>query len=254
MKYRATPQSNGLSPAELLFGRKIQTAGRHKSLRTNSDSQLTAVACSLDYKPTLLQVQNPMDIFKEMACYRSSPLTRNPSVRCQESLSDGGRPAQHPGDDQTIDEPVNPHHHQQPQPSTEKTQIPSPIKTGMKLLGDCGRSRSDQKAYKSSPNERERRGIRLIINIGRHESLKTNSDSQLTAVACSLDYKPTLLRVQNPMDIFKEMACYRSSPLTRKPPWPSYGLSSPCDLLHPDAKTLSVRCQEPLSEMSRVPQ
>ncbi|UYV72409.1 hypothetical protein LAZ67_9002987 [Cordylochernes scorpioides] len=104
--------------------------GRHESLRTNSDNQLTAVAYSLDYKPTLLQAQNPMDIFKEMACYMSSPLTR----KCHESLSDGGRPAQQPGDDQTIDEPVNPHRHQQPQPSTEKkTQIPSPIKTGMKL-------------------------------------------------------------------------------------------------------------------------
>ncbi|UYV69407.1 hypothetical protein LAZ67_6003487 [Cordylochernes scorpioides] len=52
--------------------------------------------------------------------------------------------------------------------------------------------------------------------IGRHESLRTNSDSQLTTVACSLDYKATLLQVQNPMDTFKEVACYRSSPLTRK--------------------------------------
>ncbi|UYV60499.1 hypothetical protein LAZ67_1001330 [Cordylochernes scorpioides] len=106
--------------------------GRHESLRTNSDSQLTTVACSLDYKATLLQVQNPMDTFKEVACYRSSPLTRK--LRCQESLSDGGRPAQQPGDDQTMDKPVGPHHHQQPRPSTEKrTQIPSPMKTGKKL-------------------------------------------------------------------------------------------------------------------------
>ncbi|UYV70662.1 hypothetical protein LAZ67_8000195 [Cordylochernes scorpioides] len=32
--------------------------------------------CSLEYKPTLPQVQNPMDIFKETACYRRSPQTR----------------------------------------------------------------------------------------------------------------------------------------------------------------------------------
>ncbi|UYV74499.1 hypothetical protein LAZ67_11003688 [Cordylochernes scorpioides] len=46
-------------------------------LMTNSDSQLTTVECSLDYKATLLQVQNTMDIFNEMAYYRSSPLARN---------------------------------------------------------------------------------------------------------------------------------------------------------------------------------
>ncbi|UYV83884.1 K02A2.6-like [Cordylochernes scorpioides] len=62
-------------PTNLLLARGNEE-GRRESLRTNSDSQLTAVACSLDYKPTLLQVQNPMDTFKEMACYRSSPLTR----------------------------------------------------------------------------------------------------------------------------------------------------------------------------------
>ncbi|UYV82347.1 K02A2.6-like [Cordylochernes scorpioides] len=65
--------------------------GRHESLRTNSDSQLTTVACSLDYKATLLQVQNPMDTFKEVACYRSSPLTRkyakSPSVMEADPLS-----------------------------------------------------------------------------------------------------------------------------------------------------------------------
>ncbi|UYV84469.1 hypothetical protein LAZ67_X002302 [Cordylochernes scorpioides] len=60
--------------------------GRNESLRTNSDSQLTAVACSLDYKATLLQVQNPMDTFKEMACYRSSPLTRKCAWRTTPSL------------------------------------------------------------------------------------------------------------------------------------------------------------------------
>ncbi|UYV69845.1 hypothetical protein LAZ67_7000956 [Cordylochernes scorpioides] len=55
---------------------KMWETGRHESLRTNSDSLLTTVACSLDYKATLLQVQNPMDTFKEVACYWSSPLTR----------------------------------------------------------------------------------------------------------------------------------------------------------------------------------
>ncbi|UYV68277.1 STOML2 [Cordylochernes scorpioides] len=46
-------------------------------------------------------------------------------VRCQEPLSE----AQQPGDNQTIDEPVNPQHHQQPQPSTErKAQNSSPNK------------------------------------------------------------------------------------------------------------------------------
>ncbi|UYV75139.1 hypothetical protein LAZ67_12002608 [Cordylochernes scorpioides] len=95
----------------------------------------------LDYKATLLQVHEPHGHLQggsmllelttnQKVCVRNY----TKPVRCQESLSDGGRPAQQPGDDQTMDKSVGPHHHQQPRPSTEKrTQIPSPMETGMKL-------------------------------------------------------------------------------------------------------------------------
>ncbi|UYV83477.1 hypothetical protein LAZ67_23001150 [Cordylochernes scorpioides] len=93
--------------------------------------------------------------------------------------------------------------------------------------------------------------VKLKNCISGKACVSSNRGLILTALACSLDYKATLPQVQNPMGIFKEMACYRSSPLTRKPPCPSYGLHTPRELLNPDEKNPSVRCQEPLSDGGR---